>query len=70
MVSSGPHFASASQYFFDSVGGMEPVAPDAFSLDMAEHTTYCAYEPISGAIIYNAKKLQINFMVFPDERIE
>lgn len=69
-VISGPHFASASEYFFDTVGGMNPVDPPKFSMEEGEHTSFSAYDPISGAIVYNSKKVQINFLVTPDERIE
>ena len=70
VVISGPHLASASDYFHETIDGMNPVVPDGFKEEEAEHTSYSAYELTSGAIIYNAKKIQINFMVKPDERIE
>ena len=57
-------------YFHDTIEGMNPVSPPHFSMDENEHTSYCAYELTSGAIIYNAKKVQFSFMIKQDERIE
>jgi len=69
LVISGPHFASASEYFHTTIEGMNPVSPPHFSMDNNEHTSYCAYELTSGAIIYNAKKVQFSFMVKKEESI-
>ena len=70
VVASGPHFSSASDYFRETIDGMNPVHGETFSMDEAEHTSYSAYDLTSGAIIYNSKKIQISFMVTPDDRIE
>ena len=72
-VVSGPHFSSASQYFFDTIDGMDPVelnGDSKFSLEESEHTSYTAYEPTSGALVFNAKKVQINFLVEPVPQID
>ena len=50
-IASAPHFLSASDFFFDKLDGLQP--------DEAQHVSYVVYEPTSGSIIHNAKRLQV-----------
>ena len=49
-IASAPHFLSGSDFFFEVLDGLEP--------NDVEHVSYVVYEPTSGSIIHNAKRLQ------------
>ena len=49
-IASAPHFLSGSDFFFEVLDGLEP--------SDTEHVSYVVYEPTSGSIIHNAKRLQ------------
>jgi len=61
-IASAPHFLSASDFFFDKLDGLQP--------DEAQHVSYVVYEPTSGSIIHNAKRLQVNFLLTPNDQLD
>ena len=61
-IASAPHFLKADPYFHEKIGGMKPLDVD--------HVSYIVYEPTSGSIIKNAKRMQINFLLTPNPELE
>ncbi|KAE8616415.1 hypothetical protein XENTR_v10008800 [Xenopus tropicalis] len=57
-----PHFLYASDYLLDSVSGLKP--------NKEEHETYIDVEPITGFTMHFAKRLQVNVMIQPTDKIE
>ncbi|XP_063786535.1 platelet glycoprotein 4 [Pseudophryne corroboree] len=57
-----PHFLYASDFLLDSVSGLNPNA--------VEHETYVDVEPLTGFTMHFAKRLQVNVMFQPTDKIE
>ncbi|XP_018111243.2 platelet glycoprotein 4 [Xenopus laevis] len=57
-----PHFLYASDFLLDSVSGLKP--------SKEEHETYVDVEPITGFTMHFAKRLQVNVMFKPTDKID
>ncbi|XP_075061374.1 platelet glycoprotein 4 [Mixophyes fleayi] len=57
-----PHFLHASQFLVDSVIGLKP--------NEEEHQTFVDVEPVTGFTMHFAKRLQVNIMFQPTDKID
>jgi len=69
VIATGPHFSGGSTRWTDDIEGMTPDNTPGFEWGNAEHTSFNGYDLNSGAITFNSKKIQINFLVKRDDRI-